>query len=298
MKKKTNSNLMIIFLFALGLAILLYPTISNAWNERLANRLIVNHEQTIAEIDLETISKVKADAIAYNNSLVGGKVPDAFAYEEANKPNELYESLLNITGDGYMCTVEIPVINVKLPVYHYTTEAVLEKGVGHLPGSSLPVGGMHTHSVLSAHRGLPSAKLFTDLDRVSEGDIFYIYVLNEVLAYEVDLIKVIEPTETEDLAIANNEDYVTLFTCTPYAVNSHRLLVRGHRIPYDQSQYEVETHKTGVVNTNLLLIRIACVLIGIWLALLFVYVYKKIEQKKKKNNKIKSSKGAKNEQGS
>ena len=294
MKKKNNNNLAIIFLFILGLLILLYPTISNAWNERRARNLIVNYEQVVKETDKSHIDEAKAQAIAYNNSLVGGKVPDAFAYEEANKPNEIYEKLLNLAGDGYMCTVEIPVIDVYLPVYHYTTEEVLEKGVGHLPGSSLPVGGEHTHAVLSAHRGLPSAKLFTDLDRVKEKDIFYIHVLDETLAYEVDLIKVIEPTETEDLAITGGKDYVTLFTCTPYAVNSHRLLVRGHRIAYSQEQYIAEQGKTAAVNQNLLIIRIICILLGIELALAIVYVAKQIERRKEKKKK-EETKGVRNE---
>ena len=280
MKNKKNNNLSIILLFVLGLLILLYPTISNKWNEARSKKLIVQYDEVIHSKDNSDIVKAKQEAIEYNKKLVGGKVPDAFAYEEANSPNDYYESVLNLAGDGYMCSVEIPVIDVYLPVYHYTTEEVLQKGVGHLPGSSLPVGGEHTHAVISAHRGLPSAKLFTDLDRVSEKDIFYIHVLDETLAYEVDLIKVIEPTETEDLAISGGEDYVTLFTCTPYAVNSHRLLVRGHRVPYSADQYLVEQNKTGKINNYLFIVRIICVLLGIELALLIVYLNKKFKNKK------------------
>ena len=167
------------------------------------------------------------------------------------------------------------------------------KGVGHLPGSSLPIGGINTHAVLSAHRGLPSAKLFTDLDRVSKNDIFYIHVLNETLAYEVDLIKVIEPSETDDLGITKGQDYVTLFTCTPYAVNSHRLLVRGHRIDYTEEQYIAEQGKTAGANSYMVIMRIVCVLLGIELALVIVYIKKKLDLKK--NKKIKDSKGVKNE---
>lgn len=282
--KRNNNNLKIILLFILGLLVLLYPTISNKWNEERNKKLMVTYDESIAQVDTKDIDKALLEASEYNKTLIGTVVPDAFAYEEANKPNDKYEQLLNLTGSGYMCSVEIPVIDVKLPVYHYTTEEVLEKGAGHLPGSSLPVGGESTHSVLSAHRGLPSAKLFTDLDRVSEGDVFYIHVLNDTLAYEVDLIKVIEPTDTKDLAIEEGKDYVTLFTCTPYAVNSHRLLVRGHRIPYDETQYIVETNKTASINTNMLIMRIVCVVLGIELAFAIIYISKQIQ--KKKNKKV------------
>lgn len=282
--KRNNNNLKIILLFILGLLVLLYPTISNKWNEERNKKLMVTYDESIAQVDTKDIDKALLEASEYNKTLIGTVVPDAFAYEEANKPNDKYEQLLNLTGSGYMCSVEIPVIDVKLPVYHYTTEEVLEKGAGHLPGSSLPVGGESTHSVLSAHRGLPSAKLFTDLDRVSEGDVFYIHVLNDTLAYEVGLIKVIEPTDTKDLAIEEGKDYVTLFTCTPYAVNSHRLLVRGHRIPYDETQYIVETNKTASINTNMLIMRIVCVVLGIELAFAIIYISKQIQ--KKKNKKV------------
>ena len=244
-----------------------------------------DHDAVIAASDKSQIENTRLEAQAYNNSLVGVKVPDAFAYEEANKPNDAYELLLNLAGDGYMCSVEIPVIDIKVPVYHYTTEEVLQKGAGHLPGSSLPIGGDSCHTVLSAHRGLPSAKLFTDLDRVSEGDVFYIHVLNETLAYEVDLIKVIEPTDTSDLEIIKGKDYATLFTCTPYAVNSHRLLVRGHRVPYSEEQYLTEQNKTGKINNNMFIMRIVCVLLGIELALLIVYIGKRLQNKKKRGNK-------------
>ena len=285
MKRNKKNTIGIIFLFVLGLLILLYPTISNKWNEDRAKKLIYTYDETISKTDTKQIDEAREKAQEYNKSLIGVKVPDAFAYEEANRPNDQYEELLNLAGDGYMCSVEIPVIDVKLPVYHYTSEEVLEKGVGHLPGSSLPIGGLSSHTVLSAHRGLPSAKLFTDLDRVSEGDVFYIHVLNETLAYEVDLVKVIEPTETSDLEIVEGKDYATLFTCTPYAVNSHRLLVRGHRIPYDEAQYLAETNKTASINTNMLIMRIVCVVLGIELAFAIIYIKRQLEKRKSKGNK-------------
>lgn len=282
MKRSKNSNIKILFLFILGLLILLYPTISDTWNKKRAEKLMVTYEEVIAKLDTADIDEALKQAREYNEKLIGSIVPDAFAFEEANKPNDEYERLLNLAGDGYMCMVEIPVINVKLPVYHYTSEQVLEKGVGHLPGSSLPVGGTSSHSVLSAHRGLPSAKLFTDLDRVKEKDLFFIHVLNQTLAYEVDLVKVIEPSDTSDLAIEVGKDYSTLFTCTPYGVNSHRLLVRGHRVEYDESAYKAEQEKTAGITMNMLIIRIICVILGIELAFAIIYISRKIQERKRR----------------
>ena len=272
MKKRKNSILPIILLFILGFAILLYPTFSDWWNQRRAESLMVEYENVVRELDTTELEEQKRLANQYNAGLVGNVLPDAFAEEEANSPNAIYEAVLNPAGDGYMGTVEIPVINVKLPIYHYTTEEVLEKGVGHLPGSSLPVGGESTHSVLSAHRGLPSAKLFTDLDKVQEGNTFYIHVLGETLAYKVDFIEVIEPTDTKDLSIIEGKDLCTLFTCTPYAVNSHRLLVRGYRIPYTEEQYQEELQSiAGQGDTTVLLIRILCVVIGLIIAAIIAW---------------------------
>lgn len=280
MKKRKQSIVPIILLFVVGLAILLYPSFSDWWNRRRAESLMVTYEDVVNQINDEDLESYREEAYRYNQSLVGNVLPDAFAEEEANRPNAYYETILNVAGDGFIGTVEIPVIDVKLPIYHYTTEEVLEKGVGHLPGSSLPIGGESTHSVLSAHRGLPSAKLFTDLDKVQEDNIFYIHVLKETLAYQVDLIKVIEPTETEDLSIVEGEDLCTLFTCTPYAVNSHRLLVRGHRIPYTEEQYNEEMNATaGMGDKTVLIIRILCVVLGILIAAIIAWF---LNRKKKK----------------
>ena len=281
MKKRKSSILPIILLFIVGLAILLYPSFSNWWNTRRSESLMVNYENIVNNISEEDLGKYWEEANRYNKSIVGNVLPDAFAEEEANSPNAYYETILNVAGDGFMGTVEIPVINVKLPIYHYTTEEVLQKGVGHLPGSSLPIGGESTHSVLSAHRGLPSAKLFTDLDKVQEGNVFYLHVLNETLAYQVDLIKVIEPTDTSDLSIIEGKDYCTLFTCTPYAVNSHRLLVRGYRIPYTEEGYISETNATaGMGDTNVLVIRILCVILGILIAAIIAWFLNRKNKKK------------------
>ena len=280
MKRKKSSNLLILLLFILGLGILLYPSFSNWWNQRRAESLMVQYEEVIEQLDTKTIDSMRQDARQYNAGLIGNVLPDAFAEEEANSPNVDYEGILNVSGDGFMGTVEIPVINVHLPIYHYTTEEVLEKGVGHLPGSSVPVGGESTHSVLSAHRGLPSAKLFTELDLVKEGDVFYLHVLGEVLAYQVNYIRVIEPTDTSDLAIIEGEDLCTLFTCTPYAVNSHRLLVRGTRIPYSEEQYQEElTHSSEPRSWTSYGIRILCVLLGLLIAALLAWLMTRKDRK-------------------
>lgn len=276
---------MIILLFVVGFGILFYPSFSNWWNERRNAALMASYEETIQNIDRSELDKEKLRAETYNQTLIGNVLPDAFATEEANHPNTDYESILNLSGDGSMGTIEIPVIKVRLPLFHYTTDEVLEKGVGHLPGSSLPVGGESTHSVLSAHRGLPSAKLFTDLDRVKEGDMFYLHVLGETLAYEVDYIKVIEPTDTSDLGIIEGQDLSTLFTCTPYAVNSHRLLVRGHRVPYAEEKYLEEVGKFSAPRVSSVVIRILCVVLGVLLAFVILVVMRLLQRKKQTKKK-------------
>lgn len=281
MNKQKRQTIGYILLFILGIAILAYPYVSDWWNTKIANDLMSEYDAIVEQLSEEDLSDAMKNAQWYNGTLVGNVLPDAFAEEEANSPNKEYEAILNVLGNGYMGTVEIPVIDVKLPIYHYTTEEVLLKGVGHLPGSSLPVGGESTHSVLSAHRGLPSAKLFTDLDRVKEGDVFYIHVLGETLAYQVDFIKVIEPTDTKDLSIQKGEDLCTLFTCTPYAVNSHRLLVRGSRIPYTEEQYQQELQNTAAPRAmSTILIRILCVLLGLLLAILIIWLMNRRNKKK------------------
>jgi sortase A len=209
-------------IFAVGLCVLLYPTMSNLWNQHRQNRLIDNYTNTVAELREDEKSDVRSAAEAYNNTLAGLST-------DAPLDHDSYNALLNLDGSGIMGYLEIPKIDVRLAIYHGTGEAAPDNGVGHLEGTSLPVGGSSTHCVLSGHRGLPSAKLFTDLDKLGNGDLFYIYILGETLAYEVDQVLVVEPTQVDALKITPGQDYVTLLTCTPYGVNSHRLLVRGHR---------------------------------------------------------------------
>ena len=211
--------------FLVGICILLYPAFSDYWNSKTQSRAIVNYESVLDQMDSEDNSKVFEAAYAYNNALYKTKNP-LFNYKNVAGYNEA----LNVAGNGMIGYLKIDRIGVELPIYHGTSDAVLNKGVGHLEGSSLPVGGENTHSVMSAHRGLPSAKLFTDLDRMEIGDTFQIVVLDQVLTYQVDFIKVIEPTDVSNLPIIEGGDYCTLFTCTPYGINTHRLLVRGIRI--------------------------------------------------------------------
>ena len=287
MKKKQKfgiKHIILGLLFLVGLGVMLYPTLSNMWNERVQSRAIEAYDEAIEKIsDLEQ-KKILKEAKAYNATLVGGTVPDAFLMTDFT-PNPKYEKLLNPVGNGYMGSVEVPSIDVKIPIFHYTKPEVLEKGAGHLPGSSLPVGGKTSHCVISAHRGLPTAKLFTDLDRVKEGNRFFLHVLNETLAYQVDQIKVVEPTHTEDLAIVEGKDYCTLLTCTPYGVNSHRLLVRGHRIPYSEEVLEDESAAKAAPNPVSVIQRILCVVAGIVIALIIVFIIDRRNRRKKKKAK-------------
>ena len=213
------------FIFLAGLSVMLYPTFSNWWNRNMTTHSITTYKEAVAEMDNDETEQILAEAHAYNEQLAQLYAP--FTSFDAIPG---YDDLLDISGSGVMGYVSIPNINVELPIYHGTSEGVLQIASGHIQGSSLPVGGASTHAVISGHRGLPSARLFTDLDQIVEGDTFTINVLNEVYTYEVERILIILPTETDKLAIFPGEDIVTLMTCTPYGVNSHRLLIRGHRI--------------------------------------------------------------------
>ena len=211
--------------FLVGICILLYPAISDYWNSKVQSRAIVDYESVIENLDPEDYTEIFEDAEAYNKALYETNVP-LLDYSKVSG----YKEALCVTDNDMMGYLKIDCIGVELPIYHGTSDDVLNKGVGHLEGSSLPIGGESTHSVMSAHRGLPTSKLFTDLDRVEIGDTFEIVVLDQVLTYQVDMIKTIEPDEISNLQIIEGEDYCTLFTCTPYGINTHRLLVRGTRI--------------------------------------------------------------------
>lgn len=224
--KKHMTTIILILVFLLGLSLLLYPTVSDWWNSFHQTRAINGYNETVEQMSAEDIAALRSEAVAYNASLVGAA--DAFASSEEG--HSRYEDLLNVSGDGIMGYIEIPTIDCKLPIYHGVEEGTLAVGVGHIEGSSLPVGGESTHTVLSGHRGLPSARLFTDLDQMKEGDTFSLHILNETLTYQVDQILIVEPEDISALLIQSGRDLCTLVTCTPYGVNSHRLLVRGTRI--------------------------------------------------------------------
>lgn len=224
--KKHISTLLLIAVFLIGLSLLLYPTLSDYWNSFHQSRAITSYAEQVSNLDQDEYEELWADAIRYNATL--SERGNAFTLTEEQEKQ--YEQLLNLGGTGEIGYIEIPSISVALPIYHGTEDTVLQHAIGHLEWSSLPVGGIGSHCVLSGHRGLPSAKLFTNLDKLAEGDTFILRVLDEVLTYEVDQILIVEPQDVDALQIIDGGDYCTLVTCTPYGINTHRLLVRGHRI--------------------------------------------------------------------
>ncbi len=231
--KNKLSTILLTLAFLAGLSLLLYPTVSDYWNSIHASKAVADYSEEVNSLTEAQYDEILAAAKAYNQSLLSRE--DDFSLTAEQK--EQYESLLDVGGVGIMGYIEIPNINLSLPIYHGIEDSVLQIGVGHLEWSSLPVGGESTHCVLSGHRGLPSAKLFTNLDRLAEGDTFVLRVLDEVLTYQVDQIRIVEPDDTDALQIEEGKDFCTLVTCTPYGLNTHRLLVRGHRIE-NQSQDE------------------------------------------------------------
>ena len=228
--KKHLSTILLFLVFFIGLSLLLYPTFADWWNSFHQSRAVASYVEQVANMDDEKYDELWSEAWDYNRALINR--PNDYLLSEEQQTH--YQSLLNITDNGIMGYVEIPRIDVVYPIYHGTDEAVLQIAIGHLEWTSLPVGGAGSHCVISGHRGLPSARLFTDLDQMETGDTFLLRVLDEVLTYEVDQIKIVEPQVTEDLLIMEGEDLCTLITCTPYGINSHRMLVRGHRIETEE----------------------------------------------------------------
>lgn len=244
--KRKISGILFGLMFLLGFAILIYPTVSNQWNTYRQNQLISSYEELIGKMAEEDFTKEWEKANAFNDTIIHNNIfGDVFGENGDDIKNTEYWQILNVGNDGVMGYVSIPKINVKLSIYHGTADDVLQTGIGHLNGTKLPIGGESTHSVLAAHRGLPSARLFTDIDQLERGDMFYIHVLDETLAYQVDqILDMVDKDDNETLQkalqIEEGQDYVTLFTCTPYGVNSHRLLVRGTRVPYNGEE-EIES---------------------------------------------------------
>lgn len=288
MNKKIKERLTI-FLFILmiivGLGIILYPIISNQVYQKYYQDVIGNYERTVTKQKNSQNEKLIEEAREYNHSLTSTNIVDAFQNPNRESSSE-YMFILNVNDKGMMGYISIPKIDVRIPIYHGTSSNVLQKGVGHLEGSSFPVGGENTHAILSAHRGLPSSRLFTDLNQLKERDIFYIYILDQVFAYQVDQILVTEPSETEALKIVDGKDYVTLVTCTPYAINTHRLLVRGERIDYNrdvekQTQIDMSLSTADVI----LYVGLTIAVVLIIVAVIMLIRYKK---KKGKNRQISS----------
>jgi sortase A len=277
--KKHLPTIILLTILLVGITLILYPTVASYWNSLHQSRAISQYTELVEDLEEEDYTAIWEAAQAYNEALV--KTPTHFTLSDEEEAE--YESLLSLSSSGIMGYIEIPTIDVYLPIYHGTSEDSLQNGVGHLSGSSLPVGGESTHCVLSGHRGLPSSKLFTDLNKLSEGDTFLLHVLDETLTYEVDQILIVEPSQIDALTITEGEDYCTLVTCTPYGINTHRLLVRGHRVE-NQEETTVETRVVAnavQVDTTLVASIVAVpLLILMTVILLFVPFGKKKKRKK------------------
>ena len=235
----TIGGAILVFLLALGIT--LYPVISNFYNQRHQSQIHTQYEAVVEQTDDSELIRARELAQQYNEAIQPGSRPDdAYSRDAILEASRNYEDQLNLAGDGIMGYVEIPLIRVNLPIYHGTASETLDVGIGHLLGSSLPVGGESTHSVLTAHSGMAGQKMFSDIDQLEEGDVFYLQILGETLAYQVDAIHVVLPHDTTYLGITQGEDQCTLVTCTPFGVNTHRLLVRGSRIPYEEAEVIVE----------------------------------------------------------
>ena len=250
MKSEKILLIIAIIFIIVGTGIFLYPSISNYFAEKNHVEAIRNYDKMVVKIGEDSLKKEKEKAQTYNENLSGDPVHDPFVLGSGYALPENYKEVLNISGDGIMGYIQIPKISVDLPIYHGTSEEVLEKGVGHIQNTSVPIGGNSTHSVLTGHTGLPNAELFTRLDELVVGDIFYIHVLNDILTYKVYEIKVVLPDKIDELRITSGEDLVTLVTCTPYGVNSHRLLVKAKRVEYEDYTENNNSGNTTETSNN------------------------------------------------
>ena len=300
--KKSHAALVLVALFIAGLALLLYPVVSDWWNSYHQSRAVLAYAETISNLNEEEYAALWDNAVAYNRELAQTGTRWVMSEEEQEK----YENTLRVTDSGIMAYIDIPKINCTLPIYHGTDESVLQTAVGHLSGTSLPVGGEDSHCVISGHRGLPSAKLFTDLDKMTEGDEFSIRTLDEVLTYEVDQILIVEPSDLSALGIEKGEDYCTLVTCTPYGINTHRMLVRGHRVDTVNASSVKVTADALQVNEILVALVIAVPMLIILIVIMLVLTGRKqsggksgatsIKHKKLMDRILKKDKAGKKEQ--
>lgn len=291
--KRKIANVLFGLLFLIGFGILVYPTVSDQWNTYRQSRLISNYEAVVENLTEEDFSDEWQKAIAFDQALVRNDLyGDVFGEDDGELESTEYWKVLNVANDGVMGYLSIPKINVKHAIYHGTGDKVLQTGIGHLNGTKLPIGGEGTHSVLAAHRGLPSARLFTDLDQIKKGDMFYVHVLDEILAYQVDqILDMVDKDDHETLEAAlqieEGKDQVTLFTCTPYGVNSHRLLVRGTRVPYNGEEEAETSVAESMLKTvqNYYMLYLILGLSITFLIILFMRFLFKAKDKKDKNEK-------------
>lgn len=280
-KKKRGpsiSTLILIAILLVGLGIIMYPSVSDWWNSMHASQAIAGYVSAVEDMSAQEKADILEAAREYNARLLSG-VDFMLSDEEYAE----YESLLNITGTGIMGYVQISAIGVNLPIYHSVDETILQIAVGHVPGSSLPVGGERTHAVLSGHRGLPSARLFTDLDQMVEGDIFTINIMDETITYMVDQIRIVLPEEVDDLAIQDGRDYCTLVTCTPYGINTHRMLVRGKRIENIAGEVVVVSEAVRIPNY---LVAPAIGIPMLFLSLIIMLIYYRVRGPRKSKEQI------------
>lgn len=294
-KKKGNVvlNIFIAAVFLTGAGIFLYPTFSDMWNQYRNAKLISKYEQSTSNLSEENYEKLWKEAEEYNAEHPVNSIVDAFDEEEDYEPTHPYDEVLDPNGDGLMGSIEIPKIQAKLAIYHGLSKNVLEKGVGHVEGTSLPIGGAGTHAVLAAHRGLPNAKLFTDLDQMEIGDIFILHILGKNLAYKVDQIKTVLPDETSELDIVEGKDLVTLVTCTPYGVNTHRLLVRGIRTEYVEEEESNETVPQMLAKTDPKKVLAAGSAVLVILILLVYLIVRRSEKRRVSGEKEEAEKSGK-----
>lgn len=270
--KITINDIIRLIVLLVAFSVLLYPTLSSYLNEKNSSKVVSFYDEESIKLSETEKEQMLEDARAYNQEMLGNiDLIDPFS-QENTEIDERYQSLLNPDGTGMMGYIRIPKINIELPIYHGTSEAVLQAGVGHFWGTSLPVGGESTHTVLTGHRGLPTKTLFTNIDKLEEGDIFYIKVLDETLAYQIDQILTVLPEETDALAIESGKDYATLVTCTPYAINTHRLLVRGYRIPYEEAteqESDVDVKPELSFTAKVLIVTIIVIFIGLIITVMY-----------------------------
>ena len=291
--KRKIANVLFGLLFLIGFGILVYPTVSDQWNTYRQSRLISNYEAVVENLTEEDFSDEWQKAIAFDQALVRNDLyGDVFGEDDGELESTEYWNVLNVANDGVMGYLSIPKINVKHAIYHGTGDKVLQTGIGHLNGTKLPIGGESTHSVLAAHRGLPSARLFTDLDQIKKGDMFYVHVLDDILAYQMDqILDMVDKDDHETLEAAlqieEGKDQVTLFTCTPYGVNSHRLLVRGTRVPYNGEEEAETSVAESMLKTvqNYYMLYLILGLSITFLIILFMRFLFKAKDKKDKNEK-------------